>query len=149
MPSVKPLNEVIFRFHGHKRFWLPLSKEPINHIVKFHSAPSSWLLNDISIIVKQFLQSLPASANLSRRFKEIIPTLLEREKDLLLSSGEDTVILGEEEDQSDSEKVTQTSTDLFLSPKHSGTPRRPKSQFIVHIYSATNIEVTKVTSYEI
>ena len=155
MPSIRALNEVKFRFHGYKRNCFPFPNKPLDLIVNFKQAPSSWLLNDISIILKDFLQSLPAEADLSEKFKEVKPILLIREQELLLSAGEDTVILEEleEEDKEDEEAekppTIQKSTDLFISPKHSGSPIRPEAGFIIHIYSASNVQVVKEITYEI
>ena len=153
MPSIRALNEVKFRFHGYKRNCFPFPNKPLDLIVNFKQAPSSWLLNDISIILKDFLQTLPAEADLSERFKEVKPILLIREQELLLSAGEDTVILEEEEDEEKEEaekpSAIQKSTDLFINPKHSGSPIRPKAGFIVHIYSASDVQVVKEITYGI
>lgn len=131
MPSISQSNILTFRF-------ISLTS-PIKQVhICFHTNIHYYFYREIIRIVKIELEILEIQgvqfSTYPDRIVTLMPTFLNREKELLESEDADTVFLEDWDKEEDpSEPVCSPSTSYFQSPKHSGSPTPPTRKYTIDI----------------
>lgn len=129
MPTRQNLNTVTFKFIT--------DYEIHTELIQFHCIPELWLLKELVAKAAKTLKILYSEGVPAEEFHlhfwKVKAELLEAERDFLESTGADTVILDNLDEEQTLDAVVN-STDYYISPKHSGTPQQKTKRFIVEIF---------------